>query len=321
MRINGVVAGMALCLTAGLASAQTPAKTVHPNPNGQAGQPIAGCLGPAVVPYENACQPREFSNNPLGRLGAWLTYRPLYRETPCEAQYTVCCKAPLYSYFTASRYNRCYEPYNCGPNSCGTGLFGGLFGRRSCDSACDDRGPATICITLPRITFSRGAGACTEAPAKCAPAPACGPAAGRSPAIAGGCDPCADRCLKLPRPIVQRGCDNSSAGGGVGFFGRLGAGFCGLSGGRYSGCGCGVGACGIGGGLLHSPLGRQCCGGDVCKIVDLNNLPILPPNTNRNCDTLPKHGFTTIAPPVAVEQMPAVRTAEPLPPAKPVEKK
>ncbi|MBX7104123.1 MAG: hypothetical protein K1X57_08575 [Gemmataceae bacterium] len=279
--------GAILCVTAPAVRAQE--KTVIQGTNG--GQPIAGCTGPAIVPYSHGCQDQKFTNNCLGRIGAWLTYRPLFSGTPCECDAKVCCAPAAYTFFTPSRYGKCYEPYKCSScdNSCGAGWrLRNLFGGGSCgSSSCENRGPTTICLTLPKISFSRGCDNACAAPA-CKPAAPC--ATGKC-APAANCAPCKDRCLPLPRAIP----DNSSCG------------VCGLFAGRFSGCGCGVGSCGIGSRLLGHNVGKTCCSTPAAQKVDLNNLPILPPQNVRSCDI----GHLAEA-----NQTPAPPAAEILPPAK-----
>lgn len=276
------LAGVALLGMTLAASGQekiAPPKSVQSTADVYQGKPVQ-----TVVPYTHSCQDQKFAKNPLGRLGAWLTYRPLFSGTPCECDGPMCCAPPAYTFFSPSRYNRCYEPYHC--KSCNDGcsgwslrgLFGG-WGRSDCGN-----GPTTICITLPKISFSRGGcdpcvedSACSGGKCGTGLGGGCGKAA---------CNPCKDRCLPLPGPIPERA--------GLGLLRGNAA------------CGCGAGACGLGGRLLGSCNNRTCAH-PTCHTVNLNKMPILPPSNVRSCDV---GKLDQVAPvlPVAPEKV-----AEPMP--------
>lgn len=250
-----------------------------------------GLLGQGlIVPYKEACQTREPSHNCLGRIAAWATYRPLCSEAPCDCSSPPTCHPPLFTYFTPSKYNRCYEPVACGGGACGQPWWK-FWGKKSCgpckeNSCCDDGW--TIKIRLPSISFSRNCNDC------------------------GSCkeDKCAGRCLTLPRPISERACENSQvacAGGACNDNGcRKGWNFLGWRPGFLGGCG----ACGRSG-LFADGVGKKCCGnpGKLPTEVDLNHMPILPPDAVKSCKVGGINAMTArepeLAPKPVVEETPA----------------
>lgn len=275
------------------------------------------CAAP-IVPYSHACQTKEVAPTCLGKLCNWWTYRPKCDCTPNDACYGPRCYPPLFSYFTTSRFNRCYKEYDCGES--GNSWFSGWWCRskccdeKACTTSCDAKGPWTISITFPGISFSRGGACktCESCPAPkrekvCAPATTCAT-----------CPPGKDRCLTLPRPISSVACENSSNGCPDGtcnecgprlFSGQLwGRMKCGLSGFGLGGCGtCGTGGC-------H---GKQCCGAPAHSPVDFEHLPILPPQNVKGCKPGCLNGATTAAPPTTTPVTMPAAEALPIPaPAK-----
>ncbi len=240
-----------------------------------------------LVPYRNACQKRDFSGNFLGRLARWATYRPLCANTPCDCAEGPRCHPPLYTYFQPSKYNRCYEPVDCGGGACRPSWFGGIFRRNKCGSCDDGCGPERDCwtlkISLPRVSFTRDGGACGT-----------------------GCNDnaCGNKCMTLPRPISNRACENSSAGCGTSDCGNGGR--RGLLGGRG---GCGV--CGLRG-RLGNNINNKCCNNtpDVAN-VDLNHISILSPQAVTdvkagNLNKIPK-AETNGAPKMADGELPGAK--------------
>jgi hypothetical protein len=321
IRLRWIVGVIGLvALTAGTASAydETPKPSVE-KANGPADGVDRHVVTP-VVPYSHACQTKEYAPTCIGRIANWWTYQPDCSCAPCETKYTSSCYPPLFTYFTTSPFNRCYKPYEC--SECeNTGWFKGLWCGRcrthkncgtetACGTSCCSKGPWSISITFPSISFSRCGDACESCPApkceKACPAPKCERAC-----VTPRCDTCPtdkNYCMALPRKVSPVACENSSAGchdkcDGASceapchprlFSGRLlgffstgcGAGSCGvetccdapcrprLLGGRLLGCcttGSGIGGCGSCG------YGKQCGNTPVHSPVDLEHMPIVAP--------------------------------------------
>lgn len=80
--ITGVL-GLILCASNAQAQNVAAPSSVVPTNNSRATSISSTNV---LVPYSNACQERNLSNNFLGRLGTWLTYRPECADTPDDGE-------------------------------------------------------------------------------------------------------------------------------------------------------------------------------------------------------------------------------------------
>ncbi len=308
LRLFAGVMGI-VSMIAGSASADEPdtAKTVDK----VAGQHEGAGRNDAtpIVPYANACQTKDYAPTCLGRIGNWFTYRPLCDCTPCEGTCGPKCYPPLFSYFTTSPFNRCYKPYDCG--ECCKSWFGSwrknkCASDKCCAAPCESKGPWTISIVFPGISFRRAGEVCetTETcptPKRervCAPTTSCPPPTVR------------DRLMTLPRPISAKACENSSAGCPEGKCSEPACGprvFTGKVLGRFTSA-CSTATCGT----LGTCNNGKCCSGPVHSPVDFQHLPILPPQNVKGCKPGQLNTATTVEPTV-MPPAPATPVGEVIP--------
>jgi hypothetical protein len=242
---------------------------------GVAAPAAPGSANALFQPYASGCcTEKGFSGHWVGRLGAWLCYRPLCRRDACDCGSND-CRPPLFSYFQCSPFQRRYDAVCC-ESGCGGRICG--------DRGCRRKGPVTISLTLPRLSIGR----CDAA--------ACPPCA-EPPCAGGACAPGKD--VSFAGPVGARATGDVSYQNGPVAAGAGGSCRPGWFSGVFAGRACGGGGCGLGGligsrcggtGLLAGRCGgtglfnKQPCPASPPPVkVDLHNLPILAPEEFKNC--------------------------------------